>query len=354
MKHAFFALFAAFASAAASQTPTAIEAVEYDPAGRWFVTNGATILETADAGDTWGTFGSVGATHGMEVVDGHLFALDNGVVRAVDLASESVSGSLSIPGTSFLNGMGSRPGELIVSDFGTGALHRVDISNPAAMSSSVLVSDLGVTPNGVVIDEANNRAIVVTWGACKVLAVDLTTASVSTLVASTGLSNCDGIDLDGAGLAYVSSWSPNRITRFAADFSSWEPVVTTGLSSPADISYAVDRDTLAVANSGSDVVTFHGFAAPSGWTERWIRPFAFVPTRAGVVAQGVDAGAWSVAGMDAAGRTLWDVAVVLNGGANEDVELASRARGEWDATWLLVFVSPEGERTAVKRGPHRP
>ena len=346
MKHLPF-LLAFAATTASAQTPTSIEAVEWDPAGRWIVTNGSNMLQTADGGDTWTVFSDVGATHGMEVVDGHLFALDNGVLRAVDLASEGQTSSLTLPGTSFLNGMGSRSSELIISDFGTGALHRVDISNPAAMTSSVLVGDLGATPNGVVIDEANNRALVVTWGACKVFAVDLETAEVSTVVASTGLSNCDGIDLDGEGRAYVSSWSPNRITRFSPDFSTSEAVVTSGLSSPADISYALESDVLAVANSGSDVVTFHPFGE-SGVAELEGGD-RFVPYSTGIWAEAA-AGPWTVSGLDGAGRLLWETRVMLTDGYHS-VELAESAGGQWAHTSLLVFSGPNTERTAIQLPP---
>lgn len=342
----FCAVLAVHLSAWA-QTPSNIEAVEYDPAGRWLVSNGSSILSTSDAGATWTTFGSVGASHGMEVVDGHLFALHYGSLRAVDLASESQISTLNIPGTSFLNGMGSRSGELIISDFGTGALHRVDISDPANMVSTVLVSNLGATPNGVVIDEANNRALVVTWGACSIYAVDLETAAVSTVVASTGLNNCDGIDLDGSGRAYVSSWSPNRITRFTADFSSSEAVVTSGLSSPADISYAIDLDTLGVANSGSDVVTFHGFtpAVGVGQVASELAP-EFAPTAEGMRVRGAAVGLWHVTGWNALGQPLWEQQCLLHGG-DQTVPLPQSGS-------IVTWVSPQGEPWTVKRGPRLP
>ena len=109
------------------------------------------------------------------------------------------------------------------------------------------------------------------WGNnADILAFDLEGGDMTTLVNGTGLGNLDGIDVDGSGQYYVSSWSPTRITRFSNDFADAETVVTGagGLSSPADISYAVGIDTLGVANSGSDEVTFHGFGGtPSGIEE---------------------------------------------------------------------------------------
>ena len=172
-----------------AQTPGNIEAAEYDASeNRWFISNNTSLLETSDGGMSYAYFGDATASHGMEVIDGHLFALGQNVIRAYDLESAELIGTHSIPGAGFLNGMGSRTQELVVSDFSNGRLHRVDISDPANMTSSVLIFNTGTTPNGVVIDEANDRAIVVNWGgSASILAVDLTTEVQSTVVANTGL-----------------------------------------------------------------------------------------------------------------------------------------------------------------------
>ena len=246
-----------------AQTPNNIEACEYDPgANRWFVSNGNSLLETSDQGASWGYFGSADATHGMEVLGDVLYAIDAGTLRAYSLSTAEELGSLGL-GLSFANGMGNDGlNTLIISDFSSGKIIAVDVSDPAAMSKSTLVNDIGATPNGVVVDVEGGRAVVVCWGGnADVLAVDLVSGEVSTLVDGTGLGNLDGIDVDGSGRYYVSSWSPARITRYSADFTDAETVAdgTDGLSSPADISYAIELDTLGVANSGNSQVTFHGF-----------------------------------------------------------------------------------------------
>ena len=272
MKHLFLLLTAALpALVAHSQTPGNIEAAEYDPTeNRWFISNNNSILSTADGGLSYEFFGNATASHGMEVVDGHLYAIGNNTVRAYDLTTAALVGSINISGAGFLNGMGSRSGELVISDFSSGKLHRIDISDPSTMTSEILVSSTGTTPNGVVIDEANNRALVVNWGNnASILSVDLETGAFNPVVANTGMGNLDGIDMDGEGRFYVSSWSPARITRYSNDFSTSEIVVQgagSGLSNPADISYAVATDTLGVANSGSGTPSFHGFGAISSIT----------------------------------------------------------------------------------------
>ena len=42
--------------------------------------------------------------------------------------------------------MGSRSGELVISDFSNGKLHRVDITDPANMTTEVLVNATGQHP----------------------------------------------------------------------------------------------------------------------------------------------------------------------------------------------------------------
>ena len=253
------------ATPALAQTPSNIEAVEYDPNGsQWFVSCGSsTMLSTSDLGDSWEYFGSAHATHGMEVMGEVLFVLDNNLIRAYDLNTAEQIGTASVAGASFLNGMGNDGnGILIVSDFSSGRILKVDATDPADMSVSTLVGNTGTTPNGIVVDTENGRAVIVNWGGnADILAVDLESGALTTIVNGTGLGNCDGIDMDSDGRYYVSSWSPNRITRFSNDFSQSETVVSSGLSSPADISFDETNHILGVANSGSDQVTFHQFEA---------------------------------------------------------------------------------------------
>ena len=291
----------------AAQTPTAIEAVEYDPLGdRWLVSNGSSLLATDGPGGAYTYLGSAQASHGMEVVDGMLVAIGNNVVRAYELNGGTLLGSLVIPGANFLNGMGSMTGGVVVSDFGNGRIHHIDVSDPGAMVATLLATLPG-SPNGVVVEPAAGRAVVVSWGSnADIFGVDLETGAVTTLVDGSGLGNLDGIDIDLEGNFYVSSWSPARITRFSNDFSQQETVVSTGLASPADISYALALDTLGVANSGNDVVTWHGFApetnaigtapTPGPTTVRW--------TGNGLTLEGSMAGTWTFRAYTLDGRCV--------------------------------------------------
>ena len=139
-----------------AQELSSVEAAEYESnSDRWLVSNGSSILVTDDLGETWTALGSGGATHGMEVLGSTLFAIQSNVIRAYDVVSGEQIGSLSPTGVGFLNGMGSESTDagdiLIVSDFSSGRILKVDVSDPANMTYSTLVADTGTTPNGVTV-----------------------------------------------------------------------------------------------------------------------------------------------------------------------------------------------------------
>ena len=199
MKHLILPLMVTCMCAHAhAQTPTSVEAAEYDPnSDRWFVSNGSSILVTSDLGESWTVFGNGGATHGMEVLGSALFVIQNNVIRAYDVVSGEELGSLSPTGAGFLNGMGSEENAegdlLVVSDFASGRLLKVDVSDPTNMTYSTLVGDTGTTPNGVTVKDG--IATVVNWGSnADILQVDVATGVVTTLIEGTGLGNCLGVD----------------------------------------------------------------------------------------------------------------------------------------------------------------
>lgn len=249
-----------------SQIKTNIEAAEYDPLNnRYFVSNGNRILVTTDGGDNWEFFGSEGATHGMEVMGDHLYVIEGGTIRVLNLSDGSQVTSLNVSGAQFMNGMANNgTDKLWVSDFTAGRIYEIDASDPANISSNTVVSNVGAIPNGLTFDASNARVIIVTWGNnADILAMDINNYSITTVLNNTGLGNLDGVDNDSEGNFYVSSWIPDRITRYSNDFSESTAVVTSGLDAPADISYAQSTDSLAVANSFSAEVTFHYFGDPT-------------------------------------------------------------------------------------------
>jgi len=341
------------ASQALGQTPTNIEAAEWNPVtDRWLVSNGSNILSTLD-GDEWSVFGEAQGSHGMEVIGGQLFTTSGNLVRAYDASTGSFLGSLSVSGASFLNGMGSRPGIIYVSDFSGGRIHAIDVSDPAAMTESVLVPNTPCTPNGVTWDAGESRLLFVCWGGgADIHAVDVETGEARQVVDNTGLGNLDGLDGDGAGTFYVSSWSPARITRYTDNFQQAETVVSTGLASPADISWNPTSQVLGVANSGNQTLTLHDFSGTSGMGN--FAPKSGNPcsvqhlSHSTWVAQKGTLGAWHCSVGDSAGRLLAEADHFIS---NFPAELDFNI--DFPGAQWVVWTDPSGCQTQVTLGPHR-
>jgi len=258
--------FFVFSLSAFGQTSlfTNIEAVDYDPgSGRFFISNGNSLVQKMPDG-TYSLFGSAQATHGMEVMDGKLFAIKGGQVRAYDLETAEQLMNLTVPGAQFMNGMASDgAGRIWVSDFTGKKIYEINVSDVANPVLSTVVANTVSTPNGLVYDGANDRLLMANWGSMSAIkGISLTDYSILTLH-STGLSNVDGIALDNLGRVYVSSWQPQRVTRFSDNYTVTESIITTGLGNPADICYALAVDTLAVPNSSTNTVIYFGITSVS-------------------------------------------------------------------------------------------
>ena len=151
--------------------------------------------------------GQCGGVFGMEVIGTTLFTIHNNDIKAYDVTTGSPLGTHSPDNVMFLNGMGSESNAdgdvLVVSDFSDGKLLKIDVTDPANMSSSVLVANTGTTPNGVTVKDG--VATVVNWGNnADILQVDVATGDVTTLIEGTGLGDCDGVDWVGEALVVSS------------------------------------------------------------------------------------------------------------------------------------------------------
>ena len=124
-----------------------------------------------------------------------------------------------------------------------------------------MASNLVQSPNGICYDQANNRLVFVNWGSnAPIKALSLSDSLVSTL-ANTNLGNCDGIVWNGLDTWYVTAWTGQKVMKFDANFAAGPILVANALSSPADIDYNEEGDTLAIPNSGNNTLTFIGLPA---------------------------------------------------------------------------------------------
>jgi len=262
MKKILFCVFALTASLSQAQSLTAIEGVEYDPTNQIFlVGNGNNVVRMHSDAVPQGTLGAAKSNYGMEVMNGVLFSIVGTAIRGYDVTTGAQVMTHTLSGASFLNGMASNgTDKLWVSDFSAKKIYELNVADLEAPTSSIVVANTTSTPNGLTYDAANNRLVMVSWGAnASIKAIDLATYTLS-VITTTNLGNCDGVDHDSYGNYYVSSWSPNAITKFSNDFTTTSTVtVTGGVSSAADICYAEEIDTLAIPCTGNNVVKFVGF-----------------------------------------------------------------------------------------------
>ncbi|MEY3399061.1 MAG: hypothetical protein RL220_1655, partial [Bacteroidota bacterium] len=245
------------------QTLNNIESVEYDPVNsRFLVSNGTSIIEVDGDGNPVDYFGNATADFGMEVIGDVLYTIDNGNVKAFSLITGELLSTLIISESGFLNGMASDGvGRIWVTDFSEKTIYEITFDDEFNGTEVMVVDNTLVTPNGITYDGANNRLVYVTWtNSATIRAVDLSDYSIETL-ATTTVTNIDGIDHDGNGNFYIASWSPSQIRHYWNDFTEWEVITTPALSNPADICYSTETDTLAIPNTATQEVFFIGFSA---------------------------------------------------------------------------------------------
>ena len=249
----------AFAISATAQY-SGPESVEYDPVGdRYFVSNtgNGTISVRTQAGAV-STFASVstGGPHGLEVKGDTLFACSGSRLLGFLLADGMQVFNLDLGG-GFNNGITTDGVHVYVTDFSGRKIFKVD---PAANTFTTLVNNTGNTPNGIVFDPEMDRLWVVGWGSSAFIRSYDRVSGDQLSTFTTALGNIDGVTLDCNGDLLVASWSPNRISRFEKTFT--QPVATvlsTGLSSPADIDYDTLNKVICIPNSGSNTVTLHSY-----------------------------------------------------------------------------------------------
>ena len=111
-----------------AQNYQSAESVAYDETNdRWLVANGSNILIDDGEGNL-SVFGTMSATHGMEIIGNILYAIDSNVIRAYDLDTATEIMSLSISNVGFLNGMANNGvDQLYVTDVSQGNIHQIDV-----------------------------------------------------------------------------------------------------------------------------------------------------------------------------------------------------------------------------------
>lgn len=235
-----------------AQSYSGAESVEFDYANnRYLVSNTTTKQIIARAANgTLSVFATLSiAPYGIEIVGDTLYCCTSTSITALNLNNGSqIFNQVIGTGSVFLNGITHDPaGNLYLTGFSNKKVYRF---NTATRQSNIYVNNTVNTPNGIIYDAydgVNPRLVMAGWGTPAIIkAISLSDSSLTTLV-STPFGNIDGIAKGKNGNFYISCWSNNSIQRYDSTFANTPTaMVTSGLSSPADIFYNHLSDTLAV------------------------------------------------------------------------------------------------------------
>jgi hypothetical protein len=263
MKKNLLIAFLLFISIALNaQSLSGPESIEYDAANNRYLisnTNSGQILARS-ANGTLSVFksGISPAPYGLEILGNRVYACCSGFIKGFNLQTGAQEFNLNL-GATFLNGITTDGiGNLFATDFSAKKIYRI---KPSSNSYNVMASNLVQSPNGICYDQANNRLVFVNWGSnAPIKSLSLSDSLVYTLT-NTNLGNCDGIVWNGLDSWYVTVWTGQKVMKFDANFAAGPILVANALSSPADIDYNEEGDTLAIPNSGNNTLTFIGLPA---------------------------------------------------------------------------------------------
>jgi hypothetical protein len=191
------------------------------------------------------------APKGMALVHDTLWVADIDQVRAFDARTAAPVATVPVPGAIFLNDIAAAPdGSLYVTDtairFGpkgvehTGTDQIFRIAPDRKVSVAIKSDSLG-RPNGITWDAANQRFIVVPFGAKSLLAWKPGETTVTPLGAGAG--QFDGVEITKDGAVWVSSWADSSVYRYVNGQGS---NLIKGVPSPADIGYDARRNRLLI------------------------------------------------------------------------------------------------------------
>jgi hypothetical protein len=191
------------------------------------------------------------APKGMALVHDTLWVADIDQVRAFDARTAAPVATVPVPSAIFLNDIAAAPdGSLYVTDtairFGAKGVEHPSTDQifriaPNHTVSVAIKSDSLGRPNGITWDAANQRFIVVPFGANSVLAWKPGETTVTRLF--TGPGQFDGVEITKDGAIWVSSWADSSVYRYA---NGQGTRAITGVASPADIGYDARRNRLLI------------------------------------------------------------------------------------------------------------
>ncbi|TKX29609.1 ATP-binding protein [Campylobacter sp. MIT 12-5580] len=189
------------------------------------------------------------APKGMARLDNRLFVVDIDTLYAFDVRNKKELLKLNINGAVFLNDIAVLDANtLLVSDTGTGIIHRINLRNNTISEFYKLdLSQFGGA-NGLAIDTKNNALIIAGYhpdgvSGGKVIRLNLTNKNIETLIDTKGA--YDGVAVLENGDILVSSWGENlQGVIYKISKGKVSTLELPYMQGPAD--FFVDKNTLYI------------------------------------------------------------------------------------------------------------
>lgn len=194
------------------------------------------------------------APKGLLILENEIWVTDIDAVKVFDKHAKTLTKLLDFAplGAKFLNDLTYDPsrGIVYVSDMLGDRIYSIDRARGDRIDVFKEGAELG-NPNGLLFNPRSKNLLAVTWKG-RIIEVD---RLGRVRVLKKDLSTLDGVDDDGQGALYVSSFEKGEIYRIEFFGRGQMKTVFGGLTTPADISYDRQADELLVPSFKGGTVT---------------------------------------------------------------------------------------------------
>lgn len=193
--------------------------------------------------------------HGLEIFCDTLYASGINSIYCINLNTGYKFRTINVPGANHLGPvtLDTVSLNLYVSDWGSNKIFRVNL---VSSSTFVLVnSGIVNTPMGLLIDNNNNRLILLSYGEnIPIRSVNMNSGAVS-VIKPTSLSNLDAIARDNSGNIYFSSYNLGNVYRIDSGFAGSPVIISSNYSGPSGLGYNRRENQLGITNYDSNKIS---------------------------------------------------------------------------------------------------
>ncbi|MCG3175635.1 MAG: hypothetical protein MOGMAGMI_00568 [Candidatus Omnitrophica bacterium] len=194
------------------------------------------------------------APKGLLVLRGELWVTDIDTIKVFNKTTKELLRTLDLTpfGAKFLNDLAFDPsrGTVYVSDMLGDRIYSIEIAREHRIEIFKEGEELD-NPNGIMINPRSKNLLAVTWKG-KIIEID---RQKRVRILKKGLTTLDGVDHDGKGSLYVSSFDKGEIYRIDYYGRGSATTVFSGLTTPADISFDRQGREVLVPSFKSGTVT---------------------------------------------------------------------------------------------------